>query len=326
MGQPLPLLAYAEQARATVTSTSAAILQKIKDMADAAGCTTETVSISGTLAQVGIKFTTSDVSDLRVVFFAHSAKQSVTMLTPDTEVANILMVGISKGVTVETMSSCVSGGNPYGSTTFSGFWKCSTVTTSLNRIWMLFSGESLLLALDANSGTSVCYAHAGAVIDPHSEASGNCETSGRVYGMWVTSATALAAASWSSPSESFWNHFLNDGTHSHAGAWQPRTTTWTRLKRSYAGTAISPAPSTAMFKAVDGASVARQIELEDIASPFAYYGRVRECSYWHDDDHAKSISRTVGGSSTICGYVCGSTIGAATDAMFVAKIDNRSPN
>lgn len=326
MSQPLPVLEHAEQARATVTSTSAAILQKIKDMADAAGCTTETVSIGGTLSQVGIKFTDADVADLRVVFFANASTQSVTMLTPDTETANRLMVGISKGVTVESMSSCASGGNPYGSTTFSGFWQCSSITTSLTRIWMLFSAESLLLNLDTNSGVSITLAHVGATIDPHSEDSGNCEASGRIYGMAVSGVNTFAGTFWNNTSsQGFWYHSTGAG-QSHAGCWQPRTTTWVPLRRTIAAVALGMTPVSTDFRAPDGKSVGRPIYLESTSTPPVQYGRLRDVFYWHDANHAATVNRNISGVTTVAGYTMGSTIAAATDAAFFAARDNRSPN
>ena len=327
MTQPLALLEWEPPAaRGTVTSTAAAVLQKIKDLADAAGCTTETVSISATLSVVGIKLPKADVADLRIVFFANASSQSVTMLSPDSETTNRLHVGISKGVTVETLSTVASGGNPYGSTTFSGFWLCSTILTSITNIWALFSEEGLSLAMDTNSANSVCGCDVGAVIDPRSERSGNCETSGRIYGMSVSGNAAWSSGFWASVSGGRWYHSTTAG-QAHAGCFQPGTSGWITLRRGPAE--VNNPTLTTDFVALDGTAIAMPVYLTaaniaGAANGMRVVGRLREIFMWKDDSHARTVNIDPGGGAVVAGYTYGSTIAAATDAAFFAARDNRA--
>lgn len=322
MSQPLPRLAWAKtQNNFSVTATTAAILAAIATELTNAGCTVEQQTVSGTLTALGVKLPGSAVADLRVIIAGRSTSETPTMLTPDTYATDRLLVGIVKGITSETLVDWENA-SPYSGGTFSGYWRHGGATTSMQKLFVIVSDEALIISTEANAGAQPnCHIVAGAFIDPHSENAASCETSGRVYGM-NTFAGGSGTSVWSDTTNGFFYHNTTANSGSHFGAFLPRSSTWTTLRRAVGGTAQVPSPASNSFQTPGAVeSVCRPIYVEDFTTPFASYGRIREIFYWHDDSHAKTINKT---GPTVAGYTLSGNTATAQDAAFVAAADNRA--
>lgn len=321
MSQPLPRLAWARtQAVFSVTSTTAAILAAISTELTNAGCTVEQQTVSGTLTALGVKLPGADVADLRVIIAGRSTAETPTMLTPDTYTADRLLIAIVKGITSETLVDWEAA-SPYSGGTFSGYWKMSGATTSINALFICVSDEALMVSVQANAGSAPwLITFAGALIDPHSENAASCETSGRVYAMQTQIALADANI-WGTQTSGLFDHNTGANTATHFGAFLPRSSTWTTLRRSPMNTP-RPAP-TATSLQTPGAveSVCIPIYVESFTTPFPVYGRIREVFYWHDDIHGRTVNKT---GPTVAGYTVAAQIAASSDAAFLAAADNRA--
>lgn len=321
MAQPLPRLIWTKtQNNFAVTATTAAILAALVTELTNGGCTVEQHTQGGVLSCIGVKFPTSAISDLRVLIAGRSTSETPTMLTPDTYSADRLLVGISKGITAETIVDWRNA-NPYGAGTFSGFWRHGGATTSMQKLFVIVSAEGLCISTEATSGTKPnSHIIAGAIIDPHSNNAASCETSGRVYAM-QTMAGGSGVSIWNDSANGLFYHSVTANSGSHFGAFLPRASTWTTLKRLIAGTGMLPLPIATSFQTPGAAeSVCRPIYAEDLTTPYPSYGRIREIFYWHDEIHAKTINKS---GPVVAGYSLGGNTGVAANAAFVAYADNR---
>ena len=322
MAQPLPRLTWTKTQNVfSVTSTTAAILAALVTELTNAGCTVEQHTQGGVLSCIGVTLPGADVSDLRILIAGRSTSETVSgMLTPDTYAADRLLMGVSKGITSETIVDWRNA-NPYGGGTFSGFWRMSGATTSINALFVVASAEAIMVSVQANAGSAPWLsAFGGAFIDPHSENAASCETSGRVYGM-QTQIALTDANIWGTQLSGLFDHNTGANTATHFGAFLPRSSTWTTLRRAPMNTP-RPAPTSTSLQTPGAVeSVCVPIYCESLTTPFPVYGRIREVFFWHDDIHGRTVNKA---GPTVAGYTIAAQIAASSDAAFMAAADNRA--
>lgn len=286
-------------ARAATTVTDAALIADIKARAIAAGWTV--VSDPDTY---GIACYAPGLSDdLAIIFAAKDASVGTpTMLSPDTATTGVLLVGMVKGAPASGGASLNwDAASPLGSGTFSGFYRGVTYSGSTH-LTMMFSAEALALFLDASGASATIKAVvAGAWIDPLSTATANCETNGRVYGMWVTSVatTGLSATGWngtsatSATASALFTHAAANG-NCHVGSFVPRSSSWRTVNATSAISGV--AITTTNLRGEDVA--------QDVSLPFAifgttFHGVTRGITIVPDGRHAATRQTVIAGPSTV---------------------------
>lgn len=319
----LPRLVWKKAERAALGgSTVADILTALKTLCESGGAMfadgwTCEVDDPGTIQGLALKPPAAAVSELRIIFAGKAASIGTpTMLAPDTATTANVLIGISKGITVETFGS-FDDANPMGGGTFSGYWR-GFGAGSATHITVFYSDEALCVMIDNNTNGTMRYIVAGAFLDMHSTTGGDVEASERVYsiaccGSVVTGINrALDTATANNATLSGWFvHGTSDG-NAHFGSFQPGAGTWQTVQRPW-----TMQPS--LFGITqNGARILLPATCDyDIDGSFA--GRLREI---HGHTHAiHAVTKLKTGGANAC-HIGGASLTADSYCVAFSEADN----
>lgn len=319
----LPRLNWTMIARGTLAAATAeAVMDFVYTNLNGVGGWTVAREQNGGVTE-GIVLTppTAAVSDMRIIMAGvASGSPTPTMRSPDTFTTGVLLCGIVKGVT-SPGSLDWDAASPIADGTWSGYWRGFTCASSSN-ITVYYSGEAVMVVIDNNSNTTMRYVIAGAWCDPMSAVAGDCESSGRLYGMAMcgsVATTGINTAFWSAStanSTTANGMFTNANTNgnAHAGHFTPGAATWDQCAIVFANLGVT---ATTYFATPNNKRILWPILIAR-ASDSRFAGRPREISMHIDGRHAATYLTT---GSTVAGYSFGSGLTADADVMFLAAQD-----
>lgn len=318
MAQPIANLFWRRIARSAILSaTPEDVLADISTAMAAAGWTVEEDDLSGTLEAIALTSPGSETG-LRIVI-AMAAAGSPTMISPANFVADTMLVGIAKDVTTGTIeTNGWEAANPFGSGTFSGYYRSGPAITTASHLTIFESDDGVAIIPD-NDSNKVWPIIAGAIIDPLSDDPADSEANGAVFGM-AASGSVAPATSWGSNSSGANNAFLNAGAFAdsaYVGGFRPGTTTFDRWNRANIPT--STAYTSTYPKKRSGRASLTQIKLREQASDYEI-GMLRGIFRQIDRVHDSVI--TVAGPFD-AGYTWAPDTSTAADALFFQARDNR---
>jgi hypothetical protein len=160
-----------------------------------------------------------------ILLAGSSGAPTPTMLTPDTFTASNLLAGIVKS---PGAFNAWDNANPMTSGTFSGYWRgFGTTWNSTGATVRVYIGEESILvtAFTTATGQTHGWIYIGAVGEPLSTGVGAGESDNRLYGMFVSGASAAVSTTWLNTSNTMWNHGTTAGAY-HGGVFQPGAATW----------------------------------------------------------------------------------------------------
>lgn len=142
----------------------------------------------------------------KVIFGGASGAKTPTMASPDTWVANCVMVGLAKNAGAY---NAWDNAAPFTSGQFYGYWRMNTSTTD-TKVNVYECEECLMVRFE--SGTNVGH-HVliGALWDPGSVAATAAESDGRRYGMALTSSSTGTTVNFHEAVQVFLSHSITNG-------------------------------------------------------------------------------------------------------------------
>lgn len=189
---------------------------------------------------------TSPISGFRAIIGgsngAGTEPATAQCLTPDTQVANVLMLSI--GPDGHSVSNNWYDPNPYGSgVRSSGFWRI-TPNAQITDIGVIASAETLTILMRGGANNQWRACTFGAILDPPELAS--AEASERIFGMSVMgNGGAWIPVSWQQVTSSFLFHSNSAGAN-HVGIFNPTApATWISMTNSRMNAGIQSAATSA---------------------------------------------------------------------------------
>ena len=154
-----------------------------------------------------------------------SGASAYTFLTPNTAAtANLIAFSMQRGAGAYTTWTSAT---PFTTAGFSGFWQATRTfaATPYDSVSLWESQEACVIqwGYSATGGSSSAWL--GALIDPLSSATNNCESDGRLYSMGGSGGSSLSSTSWAGISSdgSCWLTGLNTANTVKAGTFAPGT-------------------------------------------------------------------------------------------------------
>lgn len=163
--------------------------------------------------------------DPAIIIAGATGAPTPTMLTPDTFTASNILAGIVKN---HGAYNAWDNAAPMTSGSFSGYTRAlGTTWNSTGATFRLFIGEESILiqAFTTATGQTHGWSYIGAVGEPLGTAAGSGESDTRLYGMFVSGATAAVSTAWLSTIGAMWSHSTAAGG-ARGGVFQPGAGTW----------------------------------------------------------------------------------------------------
>lgn len=153
----------------------------------------------------------------RAIFAGVNAARTPLMASPDTWLANCLMVSVAKNA--GAFASWDHASAPFTSGQFFGYWRVYAGTTAA-KVHVYESQECLAVFVEETGG-SVYGALAGALWDPESsDTTNDSESDGRLYGVVTSGSGSAVSATFNTTASAFLGHSVTIG-NAHAGIFQP---------------------------------------------------------------------------------------------------------
>lgn len=236
-----------------------------------------------------------------------------TMCSPDLNVTANVMVGLVKNAGAWNAWDAAL---PFTSGTATGYWRVWPTSAGTGNVHLWESQECVMVAITTTGG-NVYWSLAGAYLDPEStDTALDAESDGKLYGMVVSGAGAVAASDFLHNNTS--SGFLHHGTSAgqcHAMVFTPGSSTVLPVRLAF-GSINSEAMTTTRLKTRSGRfqRVALIMRATASAPNDVCIGRLREILAFSD---TMSPAKQTESGSTV-GYIASARYDTTADALFLA--------
>lgn len=256
----------------------------------------------------------TDTLTQRVIYAGQvsGGAKTPTMCSPDTNVTANIMMGIVKNAGA---FNAWDNAAPFTSGTASGYWRMWPTSAGTGSVYLWESQECVLVIITTTSGT--CYMSlVGAFLDPEStDVALDAESDGKLYGMVVSGAGAVAATDFLSSvvTSAFLNHSTTAG-QCHGMVFTPGSGTILPIRLGFYS-AGGEAVTTTRLKTRSGRFQRASLWMRATASApnDVCIGRLREIFAFSDTMAPAKQSE----SGSTVGYVTGARFDTTADALFL---------
>jgi len=234
-----------------------------------------------------------------------------TFLSPDNAtVANVIVYGMNRASGAYTTWTSAT---PFTNAGFSGYWRGTRpfATVAYDSVAMWESQEGCVLQFGQASTGLTSSIGLGALLDPLSTSTGNCETDGRLYTMWGSGSLAVTTSNWANNSGDGCAWLQNGGGigTSHCGTFAPGTAVMLGGAGIQTARFFNAQPTTT-FTSTNG-DIARVPLIAVGAVSGNFIGQSRQI--YHVKDAQSKLAWQNG--ATVLGYVWGPLLNAVGDAV-----------
>jgi len=248
---------------------------------------------------------------MRYIIGGTSGASAYTFLAPDNAtLANCIVYGMNRSSGAYTTWTSAT---PFTNAGFSGYWRGTRAfaTIAYDSVSMWESQEGCVLQFGQASTGLTSSIGLGALFDPLSSSTGNCETDGRLYSMWGSGSLSQTSGTWANNTGDGCAWLQNGGGigSSHCGTFAPGSTVMLGGAGAQTGRFLNLQPGTA-FTSTNG-DIARvpMIAVGGVSGNF--FGQSRQI--YHVKDAQSRLAWQNG--ATVLGYVWSPTLTSVSDAV-----------
>lgn len=238
-----------------------------------------------------------------------------TFLTPDNAtLANCVVYGMNRASGVYTTWTSAT---PFTNAGFSGYWRGTRAFTvvAYDSVSMWESQEGCLLQYGSSAAGTTSSIGLGALVDPLSSATGNCESDGRLYMMWGGGSVSVTTNAWAvnTGDGSAWAVSGATVGATHSGIFAPGTNVM------FGGAGVQTvrfgnfSPSTT-FTSTNGDIARVPFCVQSAAATNNFLGQFRQI-YLVKDSQTRLAWQN---GATVLGYVWSPALATAADAVVLS--------